>query len=405
MENFDLVVVGGGVIGCAALRACLLRNPGLSSCLIETEAQVAVHQSGRNSGVIHGGYNQKPGTAKARFVVEGNRRLREYLKASGVAVVEDGLLVTARQSAEVDTLKELLDRGNKNGARVRLVDRAEMKELEPHAAGVAGLFAADVASFDARSYVKALAAEATRLGGRFRLCEAVLDLKETSSGVEVRTTKETLKTKILLCAAGLRADQLAHKLKLGLDYSVIPFRGEYHELVPARRDLVRAHIYPAPNLNFPFLGVHLSRTFDGRVTVGPGAVLALGRECYTAFSANAQDLSAMLAFPGLWKLLTNRDFQAMAAREWKKSLFSRAVTAEAQELLPELRHADLIAAPAGVRAQLVSRDGKLVDDLIVEETPRTVHVLNAVSPALTCSLPFADQLAETVAKKLSDQTS
>ena len=249
--------------------------------------------------------------------------------------------------------------------------------------------------------MNALAQEVQDLKGLIRLGETVLNLKETASGVEVETNKGVVKCKTLVCAAGLRADLLAHKLGLGLDYMVIPFRGEYHELVPGRRDLVRAHIYPAPNLSFPFLGVHLSRTFEGRVTVGPGAVLALGRECYTPFSANLADFGGMLAFPGLWRLFLNKEFQVMACKEWKKSFYSRAVTAEAQELLPELRHADLVPAPSGVRAQLVSKEGRLVDDLIVEQTARTVHVLNAVSPALTCSLPFADQLAGLVEDRLA----
>lgn len=401
MDDFDLVVVGGGVIGCATMRACLLANPQLSACLIEAEPVVAAHQSGRNSGVIHGGYNQKPGTTKARYVVEGNRRLREFCKSRGVALVEDGLVVTAKNESEVETLKELLSRGQKNGANVKLIDREALREREPHAAGIAALQADDVCSFDAKGYVNSLADEIRELKGQLRLHDAVVDLKETDSFVELETSKGVIRTKVLVCAAGLRADQLAHKLGLGLKYSVIPFRGEYHELVSERRSLVHAHIYPAPNLSFPFLGVHLSKTFDGRVTIGPGAVLAMGRECYTPFSMNPADFCGMLSFSGFWNLLLwNKEFQIMAAKEWKKSFFSQAVAAEAQELLPDLRHADLVRAPAGVRAQLVSTDGRLVDDLIVEDTPRTIHVLNAVSPALTCSLPFADQLAEKVSTKL-----
>ena len=400
MESFDLVVVGGGVIGCATIRACLQQIKGLSACLIEKEDQLAAHQSGRNSGVVHAGYNQKPGTKKARFVVEGSRRLREYLKNNGVALVEDGILVIARNQSEVATLNELLKRGRANGAQVELIDQQRLRQIEPHAAGIAALLASEGSSFDSRGYVLSLAKDAESLGAQIRLSEDVIDLREQSDCVEIVTTKRTCRAKVLVCAGGLYADRLAHKLNLGLNYHMVPFRGEYHELIPERRSLVRSHIYPAPNLAFPFLGVHLSRTFDGRVLVGPGAVLALGRESYKKLQINPKDLSEMLTTGGFWKLWLSKDFRSIARQEWKKSLFSREVTREAQQLVPELTDGDLVEGRSGIRAQLVSDKGELVEDLVIQETARSIHVLNAVSPALTCSLPFADELAQLVCQRM-----
>lgn len=400
MDNFDLVVVGGGVIGVAAIRACLQRHPSISACLVEREPELALHQSGRNSGVVHVGYNQKPGTIKARFVVEGSRRLRQHCREHNVPLVEDGILVVARNDAEATVLKELLSRGQKNGARVELIDQARLHELEPNAAGVAALLAPEGASFDSRGFVLSLASDAKESGGQFFFSEAVKDIKENADSVEIATTNRSIKAKILVCAAGLHADRLAHKLGLGTRYQMVPFRGEYHELVPERRYLVRSHIYPTPNLNFPFLGVHLSRTFDERVLVGPGAVLALGRESYRKLDVNAGDVVEMACKEGFWKLFMSRDFREIASREWKKSLFPSEVMKEAQQLLPEIKQGDLVESRAGIRAQLVSSDGKLVEDLTIEESPQTIHVLNAVSPALTCSLPFADHIADLVDKRL-----
>lgn len=400
MKSLDLIVVGGGVIGCATIRRCLQQFPGMSACLIEKEPQLAMHQSGRNSGVVHAGYNQKPGSKKARYVVEGNRRLRQYLKEKGVALIEDGILVVARNESEAITLQELLRRGRENGARVELIDKARLHDLEPHAAGISALLASEGSSFDSRGYVLALAQDAEALGAEISLNEDVLQLREHGEYVEILTTKRCLQAKVLVCAGGLYADRLAHKLNLGLDYHMVPFRGEYHELIPERRHLVRAHIYPAPNLAFPFLGVHLSRTFDGRVLVGPGAALAFGRESYRKLQLNAKDLAEMILQPGFWRLWLSKDFRSIAKQEWKKSLFSREVTREAQQLVPELKDGDLAESRSGVRAQLVSSKGELVEDLVVEETARTIHVLNAVSPALTCSLPFADELSHLVAKRL-----
>lgn len=400
MESFDLIIIGGGVIGCAVARAALLAMPGLSVALLEGESELACHQSGRNSGVTHVGYNQKPGTLKAKLVVAGSARLKEFCRQNNVAVVEDGIAIVARNAEETETLQELCRRGRANGADVEVIDRQALEELEPHASGIAALKAPQGASFDARGYVLALARQAQDLGAQIFLSEAVKQLRETSSWLEVETEKRVLRGKTVVNAAGVNADRIAHKLGVGLGYQIIPFKGGYYELIPERRAMVRAHIYPAPNLSFPFLGVHLSRTFDGRVLVGPGAVLACGRKAYGRFDFDLSDLREMFGFQGFWKLFSSEEFCQMARRELEKTFFSAAVLKEAQQLVPALKEGDITISRAGIRAQLVSSEGKLVDDLTIEETARSIHILNAVSPALTCSLPFADNVVSLITPRL-----
>ncbi|HEY9870835.1 MAG TPA: FAD-dependent oxidoreductase, partial [Candidatus Obscuribacterales bacterium] len=298
MDTVDVVVIGGGVIGCAIARALLSAWPSLCLCLIEKEQEPARHQSGRNSGVVHVGYNQKPGTLKAKFVVEGSRRVREYCREKGVPCIEDGIIVVARNDAEVETVRELYRRGTENGARVDLIGPSDISRLEPHVKGNAALYAPEGASFASRGYVLALAQDAASLGAALLLGESVMALAEGGNHVIVTTDKRTLQTRLLINAAGLHADRFAHMLGCGRGYQIVPFKGEYYELVPDRRFLVRSHVYPAPDLNFPFLGVHFSRTVDGKIIVGPGALLAGGRECYGRFQVNARNLLSMTSFQG-----------------------------------------------------------------------------------------------------------
>lgn len=404
----DLLVIGGGVIGCATLRAAMQRYPRLSACLLEAEPKLAMHQSGRNSGVVHVGYNQKPGTIKAEFVVEGNRRLREFCKQRNVQLIEDGILVAAQNDVQVQVIEQLYERGCKNGAKLKLIDAKELREAEPYSSGVAALYAPEGASFDSAAYVQALAQDAREAGATIVCLQPVTGLSEEDSYVYVRTQNSTrtadtthIKARVVINAGGLQADRLAHQLGIGGEFKIIPFRGEYYELIPQRRMLVNSHLYAAPDLNFPFLGVHFSRTFDGRVTIGPGAVLAPGRNAYIRTQFDIKDIADMVSFGGFWRMFASRSFRQQAQREWKKSFFKGAVYDEARQLVPTLSIEDLVPYRAGIRAQVVNLRGELIDDLIVEETPRSIHVLNAVSPALTCSLPFADHILSLLEPKLS----
>lgn len=400
VEAVDLAIIGGGVVGCAVARAVLLCAPQLKVRLIEKEPVLAAHQSGRNSGVVHVGYNQKPGTLKAQFVVDGSRRLRQFCKVHNISLVENGILLVARNAQEVETLRELLHRGRTNGAMVEWVDEEGLRTIEPHTTGLAGLFAPEGASVDSAGYVRVLADEARSLGAEISTAEAVEHLKESSCVVSIRTTRRQFEGRVVVNAGGLHADRLAHQMGVGEQYRIIPFKGQYYELIAQHRHLVRSHIYPTPDLAFPFLGVHFSRTVDGHVKVGPGSMLAMGRESYERRGWNPRDLRDMIAYPGFWRLWRSKAFRRLVGREWRKSISSRSVWTEARRLIPELPSGSLIKSRCGIRAQLVSMDGYLVDDLLIEETPHSLHILNAVSPALTCSLPYAELVASRIVSKL-----
>jgi L-2-hydroxyglutarate oxidase len=306
----------------------------------------------------------------------------------------------SRDEKDTGILQELIKRGQANGARVEWVGQDRLREIEPHAVGIGALWAPEGASFDSRAYVNVLAEDARARGVEINLQEPVMALAERDGAVDVRTSRRTLRARVFVNAAGLHADRLAHLMNVGRNLRVVPFRGEYVELRPAARALVRSHVYPTPDPRFPFLGVHLSRRVDGSVTAGPGAVLATGREAYERTQFNPRDLVEMATYPGFWRMMRSDGFVQAALREGRKTLFKKAVLEEARLLVPELRLEDLGRRWSGIRAQLVSRDGTLVDDLVVEETERSVHVLNAVSPALTCSLPFGESIAQRVLARL-----
>ncbi|HOW28635.1 MAG TPA: L-2-hydroxyglutarate oxidase [Elusimicrobiota bacterium] len=400
-DHCDIAVIGGGVIGCTIARALLLSPNNYRVALLDKEPSLGAHQSSHNSGVVHVGYNQKPGSLKAKFVVEGSKRLRAYCQEKAIPLRQKGILVVASTDDQLDTLQTIHSYGTRNGARVDLLGPEDLRKIEPHADGLGALHAPEGASFDPQYLLKALHAELISLQARILLNEPVLRIHETSQAMRIETTRRSLTATLLINAAGLHADRLAHQLGVGSDYRIVPFRGEYYELVPEKTGLVNSHIYPAPDLNFPFLGVHLSKTFDGKVTIGPGAMLAFGREAYSFFDFSLPDTLGMLSFGGFWRMFSSPAFRELMKTEWKKSFLKSAVCREAARLVPGLKPGDLIPCKSGVRAQLVSSKGAFINDLLIEETPRSVQVLNAVSPALTCSFPFADHVVSIVSRKLN----
>ena len=397
---FDVVIVGGGVVGTAIARCLASRHAGLSIALLEKENGLARHQSGNNSGVVHVGYNQKPGSLKARLVVEGSRQLREFCRAKDVSLIAGGILVIARGEKERKVVEELHRRGIENGAEVRLVAKDEISSIEPCASGDAALHASEGASFDAVGFVNALAEEAKTAGVTVCLAEQVIALSENDAIVTVATNSGDLQSRLLVNASGLQADRIAHQLGCGMDYAMVPFRGQYYELSATQSDLVRSHIYPTPDLAFPFLGVHFSRKVSGKVMVGPGALLSPGRETYEAGQVSLTDTIEMARFPGFWSLMRSPEMISLAIREWRKSVSKKAVADEGRQLVPSLQTNSLSRGSAGIRAQLVRKDGALVEDLLILDTARSLHILNAVSPALTCALPFAEHVVDLIEKKL-----
>jgi len=389
----SFLVLGAGAVGTATARA--LASRGQTVTVIEKEPAAALHQSGRNSGVLHAGYNLKPGSTKARFCRAGNRELRAYCEARGVALRQDGILVVAQRDDQRDVLAELERRAHGNDVDARLLDgEAAIRAIEPHATGVAALQAREGGSFDARAYVHALQSDAMCDGASFLYDTRALRIDEN----RIVTDKGTLEADVVVNAAGLFADKMAGPLCP--DMRIIPFRGYYAELAPHKRDLVRSHLYAAPDLAFPFLGVHLSRRADGRVIVGPGAMLALGKEAYHLLGFQGGGLGRTLGYRGFYKMMVKPEFRRLVRSEVVKSLSLGAIAREAAALVPGLTGADLRPSFAGNRAQMVDRDGALVDDIVVRTSAQAVHVLNAVSPGLTCSLPFGAHLAD-LAEKLA----
>jgi len=394
--NYEALIIGGGAVGMSA--AYHLSEAGVDVAVLEKEAMPAMHQSGRNSGVIHAGYNPKPGSLKAQYCIDGNRELRAYCTERNIPVREGGIMILAQDDQDMEVVKELKRRGDANGAQVCILSEDEIKEREPYARGAGALLATEGASFDSHSYVQSLANDSVARGAHIYYGTQVKDIHEEDDGIVVDTNKGPFAGKTVVNAAGIYADKIAEDLSA--DMRVIPFRGYYAELRPDKLDLVNSHIYATPDLNFPFLGVHLSKRADGRVIVGPGAMLAFGREAYSFTSFKGGGLADTLTWPGFYRMMAKPEFQALIRSEIKKSVSVSAVAHEAMVLVPSLREEDLVKSYAGNRAQMVDRNGNLVDDIVVRETNRSVHVLNAVSPGLTCSLPFGRDLANKVMSKL-----
>lgn len=400
MASHDIAVVGGGCVGCSTAKH-LAEQSALDVCVIEKEHSLAQHQSGRNSGVLHPGFNYPPGSLKAKFATSGTARLKAYARETGVPLREFGVVVVAQNDVEQDRLRALQQQADENGVETELLDAEELRAREPHARGQAALYCPEAASIDSQKYVYALATEIENQGVDFYMGHRV-ERVHHDDGHTVQTSKGAIEADFLVNAAGLYADRLAHQLGVGESYQVVPFRGEYYELVPARRDRCRTMIYPTPDPDLPFLGVHYTRRTDDKVIVGPNAVLAFGREAYRNTEFDLGELTETLGYRGFWKLIASPKMLSVAGEELEKSYRKSAFVEAAQRLVPSVRESDFRRSYAGVRAQLVSDDGELVKDPLVEPGPDSMHVLNIVSPGLTSSLPFGEHLAETVLEEFDE---
>jgi L-2-hydroxyglutarate oxidase len=395
MERADVVVVGGGIVGLATARAVLCAHPEKSVVVLEKETSVGAHQSGRNSGVIHAGVYYQPGSDKARLCSAGRRSMVEFCLEHGVDHAVCGKVVVAHDEADRQRLSELQRRCAANGVRAEPLTGAQLRELEPHVAGVAALHVLDTGIVDYADVCCALAGDIERAGGSIRLGTAVSSGSESASEIVVETTAGPIAAPRVVTCAGLHADEVACAISgpAGAgDMRVIAFRGEFRELAPARAHLVRGLVYPVPDPQFPFLGVHLTRGIHGDVHVGPNAVLAFAREGYEWRRIDWRDLRQTFAFQG---------FRRFAKQHWRfgvdemaRSLSRRRFAASVRRLLPEIERRDLVTARSGVRAQAIGANGELIDDFAIHTVGRAVHVLNAPSPAATASLEIGKSIAQ-----------
>ena len=398
-QSFDVIVIGGGIVGLASAYSVLEQNAGLRLVVIEKENTLAAHQTGRNSGVIHSGLYYKPGSLKAQNCRNGYKLLLEFCAKEEVAYEICGKIVVATKTEEFSRLEELAIRGKANGlSRIRHLSESEIKDHEPHCAGRRGLFVPETGIIDYKQMCEKLAVRITALGGEIRLGEKIESISSSLGRQRVSTSHSSYDSKVVVVCAGLQADRLASKMDRNLDLRILPFRGEYFSLKPSAQKLVKNLIYPTPDPAFPFLGVHFTRMIDGSIECGPNAVLALAREGYLKTDFSIRDIWETITWPG---------FRHVARRHWrtglgeyKRSIFKSAFVTALQRLVPEITKDDLVPAAAGIRAQACSRDGGLLDDFEIRTIGSTVHICNAPSPAATASLSIGQHVALQVAELL-----
>jgi L-2-hydroxyglutarate oxidase len=394
-ERTDVVVIGAGILGLATARALTARDPSRHVTVIDKESSPARHQSGHNSGVLHSGIYYRPGSQKARLCGSGREQLEAYCAAKGVPFERCGKVVVATHPNELAALATLRERGVANGLDVTPLDRAGLAEHEPHADGLAALFVPATGVVDFGEVCRHLADDLVAAGVRMSLGREVVGLREDSTEVVVDTTDGVVHAARVVNCGGLQGDLVAQRAGLAPSIRIVPFRGEYATLVDERSYLVRHLIYPVPDPRFPFLGVHLTRGIDGRVHVGPNAVLALAREGYRRTDVSARQLARLATDRSVWRLA--RRYWRTGAHEVSRSVSPSRALVDVRRLVPEIESDDLIPhTHAGVRAQAVASDGTLVDDFAIDTTARTVHVLNAPSPAATASLALGAWIADGV---------
>ncbi|MFC9932411.1 L-2-hydroxyglutarate oxidase [Streptomyces sp. NPDC127190] len=383
----DVLVVGGGIVGLSTAYAITRAAPGTRVTVLEKEPGPARHQTGRNSGVIHSGIYYRPGSLKARYAVRGAAEMVKFCAEYGIAHAVTGKLIVATEREELPRLHALVQRGRENGIPVRELGPAQISEYEPEVRGLAAIHVGTTGICD---YVEVARHLAAASGAEIRYGAEVVQVdRRPERGVAVRTAAgDVVRARVLVNCAGLHCDRLARLTGDDPGVRIVPFRGEYYEL--ARPELVRGLVYPVPDPAFPFLGVHLTRGIDGGVHIGPNAVPALAREGYGWGVVRPRELAGTVAWPGSWVIA--RQHWRYGAGELRRSVSRRAFLEAVRRLLPAVERDDLVRAPAGVRAQAVLRDGTLVDDFLIREGSRAVHVLNAPSPAATASLPIGREV-------------
>ncbi|OYP36998.1 L-2-hydroxyglutarate oxidase [Rhodopirellula sp. MGV] len=396
-RNYDFVVIGAGIVGLATASELLTRYPDCSLAVVDTENRVAKHQSGHNSGVIHSGIYYRPGSQRATTCRRGKVLMEAFCDHHQIPWERCGKVVVATNAAEVESLQRISERAEANGVEFKRINSDELREIEPQASGIAALHVPESGIVNYARVCETLATLIRQRGGEIRFLAEVTSIQNLASSVVVGLKSGlSLSTGYLINCAGLQCDRVAQMAGVKTDVRIVPFRGEYYELAPGREHMVNHMIYPVPNPEFPFLGVHFTRMIDGGIECGPNAVLALAREGYRWNQISLRDMKQTVVFPG---------FQKLAFKHWKtglgemnRSLRKSAFVSALQKLLPTLQSSDLVAGRAGVRAQAVSAGGELIDDFLIESVGLSTHVLNAPSPAATASLAIAELIVDSIPK-------
>jgi L-2-hydroxyglutarate oxidase len=393
-SRYNVILIGGGVVGLAVALEITRRFPRLRLLVLEKEDGVARHQSGHNSGVIHSGVYYKPGSLKARLCVTGAAAMVEFCREHGIPHSVCGKVIVATQAEELPRLEDLRQRGEANGlSGLRLIGPEELRELEPHASGLRALLVPSTGITDYTAVCEKYAELIAARGGTVLTSAAAIGIRRNANEIVVETPRGAFATNSLINCAGLFSDRISRMAGDEPSAMIIPFRGEYYDLIPERTSLVRTLIYPVPDPRFPFLGVHFTRRITGKVDAGPNAVLAFAREGYRSTDVNLRDLASALAFPGFWRMALQYWRNGFA--EWYRSLSKPAFVRALQRMLPEVQESDLVLGGSGVRAQALKPDGTLVDDFQFVPSGKVLHVLNVPSPAATASLTIAKAIVDT----------
>lgn len=390
----DFIVIGGGILGLATARELQQRYPGKRVLVLEKEAGPARHQTGHNSGVIHAGVYYKPGSLKARFCKEGNAATKTFCREHGIPFDECGKLLVATNAIELERMQALIGRCAENELPIEVLDAEQLRAREPNIVGVGGIFVPSTGIVSYTRICEKMAEQVVAEGGEVRYNVEIRTIRERADQVELESEQELYVGNFLIACAGLMSDRIVRMLGQTPEFKIIPFRGEYFLLPPQHNRIVNHLIYPIPDPDLPFLGVHLTRMIDGTVTVGPNAVLAFKREGYRKTDFSLGDMAEMISYPGLLKMLARNLKPGLM--EMKNSLFRRGYLEQVRKYCPQLTLADLKPYPAGVRAQAVAKDGSLVDDFLFVNTDRALVVCNAPSPAATSAIPIAAHIVDQI---------
>ncbi|HET9030968.1 MAG TPA: L-2-hydroxyglutarate oxidase [Candidatus Aquilonibacter sp.] len=390
--TYDVIIVGGGIVGLATARELLERSPDLRLAILEKENTLGAHQTGHNSGVIHSGIYYKPGSLKAELCTLGRTLLWEYCDRKGIAYKHVGKLIVATEERELSMLETLYERGVQNGIRgLQILDAAAIREREPHCVGIKAIYSPVTGIVDYGKVAAAYAGDVTDSGGEIFTGREVRAIQRLGDRTRVVTSAGEYEARRIITCAGLHSDRVARLTGGASDPKIVPFRGDYLVLKPEKRHLVKGNIYPVPDPNFPFLGVHFTPRMDGEIWLGPNAVLAFAREGYSFLTIDPRDLAETLTYPGFLKLAAKH--AATGFGEMYRDVVRSAYVKALQRYIPELQPEDTLAGPSGVRAQAMTLDGKQVDDFVFEGDDRTLHVRNAPSPAATSSLAIGRYIA------------